>query len=119
MNNINSILYDQSLFLQRHLNPCPFCDGTSLTTKTIHTNTYGPCTLIFVKCKDCGAQGPIYKYKGDSEKCASQQLVQTVRALDGWGTTYDRIEVRNFIKTLGQYDYYELTKDYRRINDTI
>lgn len=80
-------------FEQQHLCPCPFCGSKKLSTQIIHTNTYGDCTLFFVKCNNCGAQGPKYLYKGDPSKDALKQLVLENQAKEDWGLEFTAEEI--------------------------
>lgn len=100
--------YEKTAFFNGHLRPCPFCGSINVKQKIIHTEKYKPCTIYFVKCEDCSAQGPTTKYIGDPVMGAQQQIEMENLSKELWGINCTKQELLNFGKYLNRrYNKYD------------
>jgi hypothetical protein len=103
----NFPIYEKEVFFRRYLRPCPFCKGSKLTEKAIYTEKYKPCTLFYIKCDNCGAQGPITKYIGDPTIGAKKQIEMSTLAKENWGIECTEEEYMDFCHYMrGKYHKY-------------
>lgn len=82
--------------MEKTLGPCPFCGGRAVD---LHATRYEggersnkPRVAFYVRCRACGARGPMFKAKGEGFSPISERDHdrQRARAMDAWNRRAER-----------------------------
>lgn len=82
--------------MSEELKPCPFCGSRAVD---LHATRYEggersnkPRVALYVRCRACGARGPMFKARGEGFSPISERDHdrQRARALDAWNRRAER-----------------------------